>query len=510
MVKMLDAPILPGPVADNPLLARRLVSSLRSKARLKGQSAAAEARRKSADAWTPKIAKRLRNVLLNQIREAARRVREGQPDIVTESMKIRWAADLEQAKRGSALEMVRDGMALARMEFGEEQQILGRRAMSLSALRGKLDEPIDEYLHRARVAEVESYINATSKLETEATAKRLDRIYKDAEAYWDDELKRGMTPREMAAEINRAGLGVPPKKVGRGRRTYNLDARKRSVLMAQTLSHWAYNEGAHQTYKDMGVTAEAWDAAEDGITCFPSGVKVTMADGSRCGISEVKVGDRVMTISGSEAVVKVHEREYEGELVSVTVCTGHDPKGYKICRNVVCTPEHPFITVLEDGMREAKDLTSGTILYLDDATFGIVDSTAGSNLPGPIKVYNLTVENIPVYYANGILVHNCEFCVQLDGRIVSVDDSFVPAGTEFGGAAGGRLKIPEGIDVIHSPLHPHCRCTTVAVFFPEDAREIMQRGDRMREDFKERVDSGEWAEDRRRRARKLRKDREKK
>lgn len=50
-----------------------------------------------------------------------------------------------------------------------------------------------------------------------------------------------------------------------------------------------------------------------------------------------------------------------------------------------------------------------------------------------ITVYNLSVEGVPEYFANGILVHNCSFCVARNANVYPV----------------GKVKVP---------AHPRCRC----------------------------------------------------
>lgn len=60
-----------------------------------------------------------------------------------------------------------------------------------------------------------------------------------------------------------------------------------------------------------------------------------------------------------------------------------------------------------------------------------------------VTVYNLEVEGEHVYFANGILVHNCPICKLMTGQIV-------PANQPFKTPVGGSIENP--------PLHPACRC----------------------------------------------------
>ena len=54
----------------------------------------------------------------------------------------------------------------------------------------------------------------------------------------------------------------------------------------------------------------------------------------------------------------------------------------------------------------------------------------------PILVYNIQVENEPEFYANGLLVHNCPLCMDLEGVVLDLK------------------KEARGI----IPRHPNCRC----------------------------------------------------
>lgn len=56
----------------------------------------------------------------------------------------------------------------------------------------------------------------------------------------------------------------------------------------------------------------------------------------------------------------------------------------------------------------------------------------------------------------------CEFCEPLNGEIVELSGSYFDKGSEYEGAAGGLLKL-DYRDIEEPPLHPNCRCTTIAV-----------------------------------------------
>ena len=51
----------------------------------------------------------------------------------------------------------------------------------------------------------------------------------------------------------------------------------------------------------------------------------------------------------------------------------------------------------------------------------------------------------------------CEFCMEMDGKIESVDNNFLDNGDTFSGSDGGSLSVDYS-DVGAPPLHPNCRC----------------------------------------------------
>lgn len=80
--------------------------------------------------------------------------------------------------------------------------------------------------------------------------------------------------------------------------------------------------------------------------CFPSGTKVTMADGSRRPIEDIKVGDTVLTHRGrARKVTELHRRKYKGDLYSIKA------EAHPLIR---CTRSHPFLAY-EKGQVKKKD-----------------------------------------------------------------------------------------------------------------------------------------------------------
>jgi len=66
-------------------------------------------------------------------------------------------------------------------------------------------------------------------------------------------------------------------------------------------------------------------------------------------------------------------------------------------------------------------------------------------------MYDLSVEDVKSYNANGIIVHNSDICKRLNGQRVNPTETFVDPST--------------GEQFWHPPSHPNCRSTII--FVPE-------------------------------------------
>lgn len=89
--------------------------------------------------------------------------------------------------------------------------------------------------------------------------------------------------------------------------------------------------------------------------------------------------------------------------------------------DIVCTADHPFIT--ERGTVAASDIKEGDIVYTIPSDLKQTNTQKQYAVPVIVKtlkeeglseVYDLEVEDVHEFYANGILVHNCSICDELD------------------------------------------------------------------------------------------------
>jgi len=160
-------------------------------------------------------------------------------------------------------------------------------------------------------------------------------------------------------------------------------------------------------------TEDGWDctwvmdpAAEH---CFPAGTMIAVPGGVRA-IESFRVGDAVLSSGGPARVTKIYCRPYAKKLI--TVEAGR--------MKVQCTDNHPFRTqrgwVRADALRgnDAVLLQEGNKFVFAQVAF----PDASNNVPAcrqvsisaSILVYNLEVEAVHEYIANGFVVHNCPDC----------------------------------------------------------------------------------------------------
>ena len=111
--------------------------------------------------------------------------------------------------------------------------------------------------------------------------------------------------------------------------------------------------------------------------CFPSGTRLTATRGS-LDISEVRVGDRVLTHTGEfKSVTAVSQRLYEGRFSSVRVAGIHEP--------VFGTSNHPMVVGRSKERKALGDLKVGDLLFMPAmATIDI------SSITIPNELYQVT------------------------------------------------------------------------------------------------------------------------
>ncbi|MCD6381200.1 MAG: DEAD/DEAH box helicase, partial [Candidatus Odinarchaeota archaeon] len=136
--------------------------------------------------------------------------------------------------------------------------------------------------------------------------------------------------------------------------------------------------------------------------CFPQGTLIMYADGSEGDIKDVNVGDHLLSYDIEQkefrnvTVLKKFSR-FVKELINIETDDGS---------LITTTPEHPFMT--SSSWKNAGEITLGESVYLlkggEVRPFKVVKKY---RVKGRFLVYNLSLEDPNVFFANKFLVHNC-------------------------------------------------------------------------------------------------------
>lgn len=132
-----------------------------------------------------------------------------------------------------------------------------------------------------------------------------------------------------------------------------------------------------------------------GFSCLDGNTLITTSRGE-VPLKDVKAGDYVLTRAGYR---KVLLNQYKGikPVFSITV---NDEK------NLIATADHRIYTA--DGWKEVKDLREQEKLCFLSSGIVVKNVPIHCRPLGKRKVYDLTIEGEHEYFANGILVHNCD------------------------------------------------------------------------------------------------------
>ena len=279
------------------------------------------------------------------------------------------------------------------------------------------------------------------------------RTYTGSLAKGINDTTRARIGTELAAWIT-AGESFPalvqrmrhiiPQRGSTATNAFRID---RAELIASTEATKAYAEGNLLAWKSVpGVTGKEWRTANDERVCFPADTLISTERGTAI-IRDILPGAQVWTRQGLRKVLAVSRRPYNGPSVTV----GYDSD------YVTATAEHPFWT-LERGWTKAQDLAIGNTLHAVFNAYVHVRSLWYGTLD--CEVYNLEVEGVPEYFANGILVHNCPVCGYLGGQQLA-EKQVKPTEIEdlkpVSVALNADFVLPFGGGTIHAPpAHPRC------------------------------------------------------
>ena len=147
--------------------------------------------------------------------------------------------------------------------------------------------------------------------------------------------------------------------------------------------------------------------------CLTANVEITMSDGSRKRIDEIQAGDKVLSYHDGNlvenTVEEVYCREYDGKVVDgfANYVDRRVEPGYHALPSM--TLEHPMMVKLNGKYEqvpagELKYHVESEVLF-DDNSDGYIYSTELTNYMG--AVFNFHCVPDEMYFADGVLVHNC-------------------------------------------------------------------------------------------------------
>ena len=196
--------------------------------------------------------------------------------------------------------------------------------------------------------------------------------------------------------------------------------------------------------------------------CFPAGVKVITARGE-LPIEDVLLGDLVLGIDAKfEPVTALHRSVFAGELVRLT------GEGW----NLPVTSNHPIYSKdqwidagkLKEGdhVIQKYDTQGSLPVHMNGKLGAFVDVNCRCAAITAIRsmffegtVYNLSIAGSESYFANGILVHNCQCqLVRIpDGWGFDEQGELVPGGSfgvDYSGKEDFEMAIQEEMDLVKS------------------------------------------------------------
>lgn len=152
--------------------------------------------------------------------------------------------------------------------------------------------------------------------------------------------------------------------------------------------------GYHYKINKFGITSDSPEKNIYSHVCFVAGTPVTMASGGEKAIDDIRVGDLVATPLGPHRVKATMHRE--AEVIAVTFSDG---------RALTGTPDHPVWV----GQRYLPMADVARMrLAVKDVNDRVARGISVGSVATPRTVYNIEVETAHCYYANGVLVSNCE------------------------------------------------------------------------------------------------------
>ena len=150
-----------------------------------------------------------------------------------------------------------------------------------------------------------------------------------------------------------------------------------------------------------------------GKCCFAAGTLITLANGTKMPIENIRAGDAILSHNGLERCVSIVSEIHTPIRDHICIVTFENGVTLKV------TNDHPLYTAQGwksiDGMAQAYGLVLAGKLETGDSVLHVsgeyISIQSIEYIAGDIQTYHLlNVEQEHNYYANGFLAHNIQFC----------------------------------------------------------------------------------------------------
>jgi radical SAM peptide maturase (CXXX-repeat target family) len=155
------------------------------------------------------------------------------------------------------------------------------------------------------------------------------------------------------------------------------------------------------------------------LYCVPAGTMILMEDKTEKPIEEITIGDKILTFE--EKPKQSYPKVFPTEVTALFNRVANDL--YEIStedHTITVTGNHPILTLSPIGIHEYKTadkIKKGDTIYKFSGNTNMV-STKVKDVKVKNEstiVYNLTTD-LSTYVANGIGVHNCSYCYQINKK----------------------------------------------------------------------------------------------
>ena len=169
--------------------------------------------------------------------------------------------------------------------------------------------------------------------------------------------------------------------------------------------------------------------------CVIKGTKITLDNNETIEIEKLKAGEKLLSFSidgventqNYETLKSLWTKDFKGDF-SIQLIKNiwkNTVKEYHIINNNLSITEDHYVFVKSNDIyywKEVKDLEIDDYLFRSDNSFERVETIVIKK--GTMNVYNLAVNLIYTYFANGYLVHNgspCTACAACGAQGGSMD-----------------------------------------------------------------------------------------